>query len=300
MLNKEKPVKVLLDKEKCIKCGICISACDNYLKQDEQGYPQAKDESETMLGCIQCGHCMMKCPTEALEILGEDIDKKHLLAMPEKIADYEALKGLMLKRRSIRKFQQNEVSKEDIEKILTAAATSPVGIPPSEVKVLVFQGRKKVQEFAGELCEEISHARKILNPFALNLMKVFLGEAQYKVMKDFVIPLCDATLEHRIKGEDILFYDAPLVMVFYGSELTDVEDMIIAATNATIAAEALNLGTCFIGTVSHLINNSSKLKKRYGILKREKVATAFIVGHPCDEKFLRTFQRNFKEVKIIN
>lgn len=300
MLNKEKPVKVIIDKEKCTKCGICVISCDNYLTQDKDSYPVAKSSEESLLGCIQCGRCMMKCPTEAIEIIGEDIDKSHLRPMPQSTPDYEAINALMLKRRSTRKFKPDEVSKENIDKILAAAATAPVGIPPSEVKVLVFQGRKKVQEFAKELNGEIKHMKKIMTPLALNLMKLFMGEQQYKVMKDFALPLCDITLQECEKGNDILFYDAPAVMVFYGSELADVEDKVIAATNATIAAEALGLGTCFIGTVSYMLNNSSKLKKKYGIQKGEKVSTAFILGHPDEGGFLRTFQRNFKDVKIIN
>lgn len=299
MLNKEKPVKVIVDKEKCTKCGYCLRTCDNYLTQDDDGYPIARNTEESLLGCIQCGRCMMKCPSEAIEIIGEDIDKNHLRSMPQNIADYDALNGLLLKRRSIRRFKTEEVSKEDIDKILTTAATAPVGIPPSEVKVLVFQGRKKVQEFAQDLNEEIKHMKKFMTPLALKLMKNFMGEVKYKVMKDFALPLCDVTLQEREKGNDVLFYDAPVVMVFYGTELTEVEDMIIAATNATIAGEALNLGTCFIGTVSYLINNSSKLKKKYGILKGEKIGTAFVLGHP-DEGYFRVFQRHFKEIKIIN
>lgn len=298
MLNKEKPVKVIVDKEKCTKCGICIAACDNYLKVGEEGFPVEKDIEDSLFGCIQCGNCMMKCPTESIEIIGEDIDKKHIRPMPQKLSDYNALNGLFLKRRSIRKYKNEDVSKEDIDKIIASAATSAVSIPPSEVKVLVVQGRKKVQELAKDLLEEIKHAQKVLAPIALKLMKVFIGEAKYKVMKDFVVPLCHETARNLEKGEDVLFYNAPCVMVFYGTELTDVEDMIIAATNATVAAESLGLGTCFIGTAGHFLNTSSKLRKKYGVLKGEKVGTTFIVGVP-DEKYLRTFQRNFNEVRVI-
>jgi nitroreductase len=219
--------------------------------------------------------------------------------MPKTVADYESLNGLMLKRRSIRKFKTDNISKEDIDKILKTAATAPVGIPPSEVKVMVFQGHKKVQELAEDLFQEIKHTQKIMTPLALGLMKIFMGNGQYKVMKDFALPLCNFIVQEREKSNDMLFYNAPIVMVFYGTELSDAEDMIIAATNATIAAESLNLGTCFIGTVGYMLNNSQNLKKKYGILKGEKVGTAFVLGIP-DEKYLRTFQRNFKEVKIIN
>jgi len=298
MLNKDKYIEIIIDKDKCTKCGICIEACDNFLEQDFNGYPKAKAATETLLGCIQCGRCMMKCPTDAIEIIGEDIDKTHLRAMPENLPDYEATNSLLLKRRSCRKFKQDEVSKEDIDKILSSAATAPVGIPPSEVKVMVFQGRKKVQELAKDLNLEIKKMKKLLSPLALYLLKFTMSENQYKLLTDFSIPLCEAVLNERDKGKDILFYNAPTVIIFYGNELACTEDMILAAANATIAAESLNLGTCFIGAVSYMFNKSSKLQNKYGILNGEKVSTAFILGVP-NESYFRTFQRNFKEVKFI-
>lgn len=300
MLNKEKPVNVIINKEKCTKCGVCITACDDYLEKNQDGFPKSRAIENSMLGCIQCARCMMKCPNEAIEIIGEDIDKNHLRQIPKNIADYETLNSLLLKRRSIRKFKSEEISNEEIDKILSAAATAPVGIPPSEVKVLVIKGRKKVQEFANDLTSEVKHMLKFMNPLALKLIKQFMSKEQYKVIKDFIIPLCKVIVQENEQGNDILFYDAPAVIVFYASTLNDTaEDPVIAASYATIAAESLGMGTCFIGTVSYFMNSSSKLKKKYGILKGEKTATAFILGKP-DEGYLRTFQRNFKEIRIIS
>lgn len=298
MLNKEKTVEVIVDKEKCTKCGICVDVCDNYLQKDESGYPKAKPVEESSMGCIQCGRCMMNCPSDAIEIKGEDIDKNHLREMPEKLPDYNDINSLFLKRRSCRKFKQEDVSKDDIDKIISAAATAAVSVPPSEVKVLVFKGRDKVQQLADDIVNELKGMMKSMNPLVLSLMKIFMSEAKYKTFKDFIIPLCNATVNERANGNDILFYNAPAVMVFYGTELTGKEDMIIAATQATIAAESLNLGTCIIGAAGAAFG-SKKLKQKYGILKGEKIGMTFILGVP-DQKFLKTFQRNFKEVRIID
>ena len=134
---------------------------------------------------------------------------------------------------------------------------------------------------------------------------VVKGETLYRISKNTGVTVAKLKSLNGLSssviavGQVLKLSDAPAVVVFYGTELTDVEDMIIAATNATIAAVSLNLGTCFIGTVSYFLNKSQKLKEKYGILKGEKVATAFVLGYPNEGQF-RTFQRNFKEVKIIN
>lgn len=300
MFNKEKPVETIVDKEKCIKCGLCTEMCPVYLKKDLQGFPMARDldEEENLFGCIQCGNCMMLCPQDAIEIVGEDINRSHLRELSSNIADYESLNALFLKRRSCRKFKGEEVEKELIDKIIDSAATAAVSIPPSEVKVLVIQGRKKVKELTEDIMTNFEKFIK-MSPFILPLMKLFGKKADYKAFKEFVLPLGKGMIKNYKKGIDDLFYEAPCVMLFYGSENTDKEDYLIAATQATIAAEALELGTCFIGSVGAIFQNNSHLRKKYGILKTDKVGTAFILGYP-EIKFKKAFQRNFKEIRYIS
>lgn len=300
MLNKEKPVEVILDKEKCVKCGKCLEICTTYLKQDEAGYPVAKDkkDKENTLGCVQCGNCMMMCPADAIEIKGEDIDKEHLRELSLNVPDYDALNALLLKRRSCRKFTEKEISKEVFDKIISSAATAAVSIPPSEVKVLVINGREKVQELAEDLIIPLEKFTKMMNPIMLGMVGLMAGKVQYKTFKDFILPLSKLMVEKRKQGIDYLFYDAPAIMIFYGSEYTDKEDWIIASTQATLAAEALGLGTCIIGTVGAMLQNDPKLRKKYGFAKSDKLGTAFVLGYP-EIKYKKAFQRNFKEVKFI-
>lgn len=297
MFNKDKSVNVVVNEQKCIKCGACINICSMFLGVNENGYPSArsKDNKENLFGCIQCGNCMMICPKEAIEVIGEDIDKNHLRKISSKLPDYEVLNALFLKRRSCRKFTEQVVLKEDIEKIINSAATAAVSLPPSEVKVLVIQGKEKVQTFAEEILQGFEKFMK-KGPLILPLMRIFAGKTQYKMFKEFVFPLGKAMIDYRKKGEDILFYDAPAVVFFYGTELTDKEDMIIAATQATLAAEALGLGTCIIGSISAVFEHNCKLRKKYGISKTDKMGMGFVLGHP-EINFKKAFQRNFKEVR---
>lgn len=300
MFNKEKPVETIVDKEKCVKCGLCTEICPMYLKKDSDEFPTARelDEEENLFGCIQCGNCMMICPQDAIEIKGEDIDKEHLRELSTNVADYESLNALFLKRRSCRKFKGEEVEKDLIDKIINSAATAAVSIPPSEVKVLVFQGRDKVKELTEDIMTNFEKFIK-MSPFILPLMKLFGKKADYKAFQEFVLPLGKGMIKNYKKGIDDLFYEAPCVMLFYGGENTDKEDYLIAATHATIAAEALGLGTCIIGSVGAIFQNNPHLRKKYGIEKTDKVGTAFILGYP-EIKFKKAFQRNFKEVRYIS
>lgn len=298
MLNKEKSVEVLIDKNKCIKCGKCIDICHvSHLKKDEADFPIVNKDENNILDCIQCGYCMMMCPNDAIEIKGEDISKEHLRELNPNLPDFDSINSLFLKRRSCRKFSDQEVSKETIDKILQVAATAAVSIPPSEVKVLVVQGKEKVQELADDLIKAMKGFVKIMNPLMLGMIRLMAGKAQRDFLKNFVLPLSKEVIEKREKGLDYLFYDAPAVVIFYGTEFTDKDDWILAANQATIAAEAMGLGTCFIGFVGEILKTNKTLRKKYGIQKTDKTGTGFVLGYPVI-KFRKAFQRNFKEVRF--
>jgi len=294
MLNKEKPVEITFDSEKCTNCGICAKACHaEYLQYIDN---KIKINKDTFLGCIQCGYCMMSCPTGAIKVKGEGISENDIFTPDNKSTEYEQLYSLLAKRRSARKFKDKEVSKEDIKKILEAASTGAISIPPYEVKVLVINGKEKVQEFAEDIIKSLEKMPKIMNPLVLTLFKPFIGTVNHKLFKEFVIPLINSIAKLRKENKDILFYDAPSIILFYTTELADKEDSIIASTLASTAAETLGMGTCIIGTVPPAINNNAKLKEKYGILKNEKVSTAFILGYP-QTTFSKSIKRRFKEVR---
>lgn len=294
MLNKEKPVELIIDSQKCTNCGSCVEVCPGKYLISQDNKIHANENSP--FGCIQCGHCMMNCPTGSIIIRGEGISENDIITLNEQLPDFGAVNSLLIKRRSIRKFKNQEISPESIDKILQAAATAPISVPPSEVKVLVINGFDKVQEFADDLVTGYAQVQKIFNPFVLKLFKPLIGEVQYKMFKDFVLPLAKVTVDARKEGKDILFFNAPAVIVFYGTEWTDKEDQYLAIANATIAAESMGLGTCIIGSVGPLLQKDKKLKEKYGILKNEKPTMAFVLGYP-DIKFKKGIQRKFKDIK---
>ena len=294
MLNKEKPVKLEVDNERCIRCSLCVKNCPaEYLKLDDN---LIKVNEDNWLGCIQCGNCMMVCPKECISIYSEEVSPDDIISLGEESPDYHTVNSLFLKRRSTRKFVKQEIQKAMIDKIIEAASTAPISIPPSEVKVIVINGFDKVQTFGDEILERLEKFAKIMNPFVLGLFRPLMGSVKYKMFKDFILPLVKNYSEARKMGEDHIFYDAPAVMIFCGSELTDKEDPILAATHAYIAAESLGLGTCIIGAVPPAFNN--KLKEKYGLAKDEKPVIAFILGYP-ESKFKKGIKRRFKAVNYF-
>ena len=51
----------VIDKEKCIGCGACLSQCNqNAIVQSDDKYTIIKDK------CTDCGSCIDVCPVEAI------------------------------------------------------------------------------------------------------------------------------------------------------------------------------------------------------------------------------------------
>lgn len=293
MFNKEKSVELIIDKNTCTNCGYCASRCDaGYLIFEDN---TVKQNNDSWFGCVQCGSCMMNCPTGSIKIRGEGISENDIIDLNKILPDHNLINSLFLKRRSIRKYKNQELSRETINLILEAGSTAPISIPPSEVKVLVINGFDKVQNFADHMVSHLKKSLKFFNPINLAIFKPFMSKTTHKMMVEFVVPLIKETISEREEGKDILFYNAPALIVFYGSEICSEIDQILAATHAYIAAESLGLGSCIIGAIPEVLNRNTCLREKYGIAKDEKASICFILGYP-DINFRKGIKRRFKSV----
>jgi hypothetical protein len=124
---------------------------------------------------------MAVCPQGCITIEGRCLSADDVIEQSPNAAptDYPGLYDLMLQRRSMRSFTDEGISQEYIKKLLAAAVTAPVGVPPSEVGVVVLAGREKVAAFASDL---IGHIRKIKWLFAkpaVYAMRAFMSKDQF-------------------------------------------------------------------------------------------------------------------------
>ncbi|MBN1582082.1 MAG: nitroreductase family protein [Anaerolineae bacterium] len=287
---------VRIDEQVCTNCGLCVKVCKGAPLYIENGHVCV--DQTRYLGCIGCGHCMAVCPHGCITVTGRDLSRNDLLDMPprETRATYEQLTRLMSARRSMRNFQDREVEREIIDKIVAAASTAPMGIPPSEVHVLVLAGRDKVQAFRNDLLDAMRSAKWMFSPFVLGLLRPFIGQEAYELYHNFVVPAVDAYVEKDEAGIDWFFYDAPLSFYFCASPYADPADPFIAATYAMLAGEALGLGSCMLGFPGQILQYHKKLRARYGLLAKAQAGIAVILGYPAI-RFQHAIERRFARVQ---
>ncbi len=290
------PAQIFIEHDKCILCGRCVNVCCGKPLYVASGKIQI--DQGRLFGCIGCGHCMAVCPKNCIKITGRELSPNDCFDLPDKTsrAGYSELNNLMVSRRSVRRYLDRVVEQDKIDGILAAAASAPSGYPPSDVRVLVINGKEKVKQFAFENIDYSSRLRWMFSPLMQLLQRPFFGKATVELYKTFIYPVLGYFADAKVRGEDWLLYGAPVAMLFYGSAYGDPCDPHIAATYAMLSAESLGLGSCMIGSVAPFLRHNRKLKEKYGIAPDMRDGLIVIFGYSAIE-FRRGIRRTFADVK---
>lgn len=294
--------EIRIDNGLCSGCGVCVSVCSDGSLIIENG--KARRSERSVYECIGCGHCMAICPSGAIAVNGRELSLNDVFDLPPKegMAGYAHLLGLLQQRRSIRKFRDKQVEPELIEKILDAARTAPMGLPPSDVHVLVFDSKEKTRAFAKDFSEYLAGMNYMTNPLFLALMRPIWGKETDELFRGFLKPLFSAyTTDGMEKGINVINYDAPLAIYFYGTPYSDPADPVIAATYAMIAAESLGLGSCMLGAIHPFIQSGKKaerFRKEHKIRYKSKEGLFVIFGYP-EAHYRKGVRRTFASTEYV-
>lgn len=286
---------VAINRELCTDCGCCAQICPAEVLRMEAGHVAVSEDSP--FGCIACGHCMMVCPQGSVTVTGRDLSPADLapLPTPGERATIEALAALLQSRRSVRRFSDRDVEPAVLERIVSLAASAPMGIPPWDVGCTIIRGRAEVRRLATEIVAGYAGFLKVVRPWLLATLRPFVRKTTYDRFRSFIRPLAEMYVTGNRQGRDLLFYDAPAVLLFHHSPYADLADATIACTYAMLIAEAMGLGTTMIGGAAPMLQRNRSVCRRLGIPHDHTPAIALILGYPAT-RFLRTVRRRFLEV----
>lgn len=285
---------ISVDHILCNGCGLCVKVCKDFSLELKDN--RAVKSKTPLFGCFACGQCMMVCPTDAIKIEGRFIDKDQLIDLNNhrERASYESLTNLYLGRRSVREFQGRSVHEDTLKKILDITATAPIGLPPTDVQVLVLNSRAKTREFALDFCKLLEKVKWMFSRPMLTLMKPFWGNSMDQLSRSFINPAIEMFINEMKEERNLVTYDAPLALYFYGTQFSDPADPIVAATAAMYAAESLGLSTCMIGSVHPFLQYgraAKEFRRKYGIKHRSREGLILLCGY-SDIKYQKSIKRD--------
>jgi nitroreductase len=152
--------------------------------------------------------------------------------------------------------------------------------------------------FASDFCKFLESQQWLVSKWFTLLMRPFWGKTNDELFRKFLRPLVRVYIDSMKKGDNVVTYDAPVTLYFYGSPYADPDDPTIAATYAMLAAESLGLGTCMIGGIHPFLQNGTAAKKfreKHGIRYKSREGLFVIIGYP-KVKFKKGIRRTFANV----
>ena len=173
----------------------------------------------------------------------------------------EALEAI-LTRRSTRRYKKEIPDKELINKVIEAGRYAPSGSNSQTTHFIVFTDEAVLAEMADLVCGEF---------------------AKMEIKEDTYISLKNSINAAR-KGGYVFHYGAPVYIVTankkgYGNAMADSA---CALENMMIAANALDLGSCWINQL-HWLDENEEIRKfmyRYGLNEDETITGGLIIGYP--------------------
>jgi nitroreductase len=210
--------------------------------------------------CIQCGHCEVSCPSEAL-LLNVRPDEKVPLPAGAGTISPETLAFYLKKRRSVREFTKDPVPREKVLELLDIARYAASGSNGQPVHWIVVHDPKQVRKIAGLTVEWMKTLQNTDHPLS-GYIPVLIGAWD--------------------GGRDVICRGAPHLLFAHipdGNPIASV-DAVIALTHVDIAAPAFGIGTCWAGFVAMAAISYEPLQKELGIPPGRKSAYAMMFGHP--------------------
>lgn len=193
---------------------------------------------------------------------------------------YEAI----ITRRSTRKYKPDAVAPEQLQKIIEAGRYAPSG------------GNNQTNHFL--VIQNADILNKITSLAEAAFAKMTVDENTYPSLRNSILA--------SKKGGYIFSYRAPVLIIVanrkeYGNNMAD---SVAAIENMMIAANSLDLGSCYINQLYWLNEEPSLLSylRELGLKEDERVYASMVLGHAATEDGLphrKPLERKGNEVTII-
>jgi nitroreductase/NAD-dependent dihydropyrimidine dehydrogenase PreA subunit len=241
-----------LDVTACARDLHCVRACPVLLLEpDADGYPRPTEVAEER--CIDCGHCVAVCPTQALA--HARLPQKDFMPAQTGQATPEELDALMKNRRSIRRYKKKALPQGVLDELMESVRHAPTAVNSRHVRWRVTRNPEATRRLAGLVSEWTAQVGYIKSA-----MKVF--EA----------------------GGDVALRGAPHVAFCTAPEAYKWawSDCAIATTMLDLTANARGLGTCWAGLFVSAGRNYAPMQAALALPEGIGVFGALMFGEPAE------------------
>ncbi len=163
-------------------------------------------------------------------------------------------------RQSVRDYTDREVPDESIQKIIVAGTQAPTALGLQPWRFVVVRDRDLMRRIS-DYCKPV-------------LAESIEGEPRYPGTEFFLAALKDPGYS--------IFYNAPVLILVLGARevVSSVIDCALCAENMLLAAWALGLGSCWVGSAT-LVEQSPDLLTALKVPGDHRIVAPLIFGYPA-------------------
>ncbi|MDR2467943.1 MAG: nitroreductase family protein [Spirochaetaceae bacterium] len=262
----ENQYQVIIDKGKCVGCGLCCKDCPHHVLELRDG--KAALLSDT---CLLCGHCTALCPVAAVTISGYDMSEVKAYDKTGFGIDNDVLLNTIQFRRTIRHYLDKPVERTVIEKIIDAGRWTPTGVNKQKVRYIVVE--KSIQLLEAEGLKTFGKLKRLAGVVG-KFVKLPFDLSRHKLEPGF------------------FFHGAPVIILIVSKDTVDAS---LAAMSMELMAEALGLGTLYAGLFTRAVKMNTRIRNKLGLAKKEVVVTGLAIGY-SEVKYMRTVPRKKADI----
>lgn len=241
---------ITINREKCIKCGICAQICPVEIFEAGSDKTPRIDE-ERAKTCFLCGQCVAFCTGNAIIHPGSSLERSYPIDL-RLATNTAALIQFLKTRRSIRNYKVDAVPEELISRVIDAARWAPSARNTQSIHWIIIK-----------------------NPEEVRRLSRLIGESLKRENPD------DLFAKALERGKDAIFRGAPHLAVTCAPEsLWGPTDCAIALTYFELAAVASGLGTCWAGILIRAQEGDPGLREELKVPEGLKIYGAMMFGYP--------------------
>lgn len=260
-----------LDKEKCVKCGLCARDCSTKaIKIGDDGYPYSDKECG-----FACQHCLAICPVGAISVYGKNSEES---VKNENRPTAEQMENLIKNRRSCRQYKRENVAPETMEKLKDILNWVPTGCNFKDLHFTIVEDYNKMDSIKEKVYAKLKF-----------LIKYLPVKGRLKVYKSAIL-----------NGEDMIFRNAPHMIVVSVNKKAPCKDIdpTIALSYFELYANSLGLGTLWCGLAFGTLPMRKDVMKELQIPKTHEMAYVMLFGYP-EVEYKRAIQPDKYEITEI-
>lgn len=293
---------VSINQQLCAACGVCAEVCPRHIPVTAWN----GDLKTTVISperadlCMECGHCAAVCPHRAVEV--KCFSQREFEPAGGSVIDSDQLLSFVRQRRSIRRYSDQPVPRDIIDRMIEAAKSSPTGTGKMTTGVIVIDDRKTLEALSEMVYRMYEGLEKGLsNPIARFFIRRRAGEKRLRTLRDFVMPGMHWYIRWYREGmSNEILRDCSALMLFHSPAFEPVgeQNCLLAAFHAIMMAQTMDIGTCFNDLIPPACNRIPEIRRMLGLPDDREVYASLTMGY-SKYPFRRIVPRDLEEVRYL-